>query len=240
MDETTLIDLTPDVILTQDHCEVCAVSYGDLSEAVKKALGKNTEIVSASPMTLAEICHSFVDIADALGVRIKGEVLTRNIQVRFDEIKKRTSQLPSPNVVAIEWMDPLMTGGNWMPEMIEIAGGESQLATPGEHSSWQEWDDILACDPDILLVVPCGYGITKTVEEMNVLTERKSWKDLTSVRENRVYILDGNHYFNRPGPRIKESVEILAEIFHPDSFSGISDPDGWIRFRGGSQAADHS
>jgi len=239
VDDKTLIDLNPDIILTQDHCEVCAVSYDDLSSAVKEALGNSTEIVSASPTSLAEVCQSFVEVADALGVRRRGEELTKSIQSRFDEIQNKTTQLPKPNVVAIEWIDPLMTGGNWMPEMIEIAGGVSHLADAGKHSPWQEWGDILACDPDILLVVPCGYGIPKTVTEMNSLTERESWNNLTSVRQNNVFILDGNHYFNRPGPRIKESVEILAEIFHPDLFSGISDSGGWIRFQGRSHAADH-
>lgn len=234
VDDETLIDLSPDVILTQDHCEVCAVSYSDLSSAVKDALGEETEIVSVSPTNLTEIFSSFVDVAEALGVRKRGEELVGSIQHRFDEVRNTTKKLSSPDVVAIEWMDPLMTGGNWMPEMIEIAGGVSHLATAGKHSPWQNWTDILECDPDILFIVPCGYGISKTLEEMEILSGRDSWRNLTSVRENRIFILDGNHYFNRPGPRIRESVEILDEIFHPDEFSGQSVAEGWIRYQGKS------
>ncbi len=231
VDDDALIKLSPDVILTQDHCEVCAVSYSDLSSAVKDALGNETKIVSVLPTNLAEIFSSFVDVAEALGVRKRGEELVGSIQHRFDEIRNVTSNLPKPDVVAIEWMDPLMTGGNWMPEMIEIAGGVSHLATAGKHSPWQNWKDILECDPDILLVVPCGYGISKTLEEMEILSGQDSWENLTSVQENRVFILDGNHYFNRPGPRIRESVDILAEIFHPNEFSGQSLAGGWVRYQ---------
>ncbi|MDZ7757205.1 cobalamin-binding protein [Rhodohalobacter sp.] len=230
VDDDTLIDLNPDIILTQDHCEVCAVTQDDLSSAVKQALGQTTEVVSVSPTDLEGVCQSFIDVADTLGVRQRGEELAGSIQSRFDEIRSVTAQLPAPDVVAIEWIEPLMTGGNWMPEMIEIAGGVPHLATAGKHSPWQLWEDVVACDPDVLLIVPCGFGISKTKEEMTSITEKESWQDLTSVRQNEVYLLDGNHYFNRPGPRIKESVEILAEIFHPDVFKDRIDPNGWVRF----------
>lgn len=230
VDEHTLIDIDPDIILTQDHCEVCAVSYGDLSVAVKETLGKETQIISASPTNLEEISGSFLEVAGALGVPGRGEQLVSNIQHRFTDIRNATSKLSKPNVVAIEWIEPLMTGGNWMPEMIEIAGGVPHLAGAGKHSPWCEWQDIVSLDPDILLIVPCGYNISKTLGEMNILTSKDYWKELTAVKQNSVFILDGNHYFNRPGPRIKDSVEILAEIFHPELFNQQHKPEGWIRF----------
>jgi len=237
VDEEKLIEIDPDIILTQDHCEVCAVSYGDLSEAVKETLGRDTKIISASPTSLNEICRSFIDIAAALGVRRRGEELVMNIQSRFDEIRKITRKLSKPNVVAIEWIDPIMTGGNWMPEMIEIAGGVPHLAKAGEHSPWCNWEDIVSIDPDILLVLPCGYGINKTLSEMSRLTKKEHWRELTAVRQQSVYILDGNHYFNRPGPRIRNSVEILTEIFHPDQFGCQNKGNGWIRFGSSSGSA---
>ena len=237
VDEERLIEINPDVILTQDHCEVCAVSYGDLSEAVKETLGGETKIVSASPANLEEICLSFIEIASALGVRQRGEELVNSIQARFDEVRKSTWRRSKPNVVAIEWIEPLMTGGNWMPEMIEIAGGVPHLAKAGEHSPWCNWEDIVSIDPDILLVLPCGYGINKTLSEMSRLTKKEHWRELTAVRQQSVYILDGNHYFNRPGPRIRDSVEILAEIFHPDQFGCQNKGNGWIRFGSSSGSA---
>lgn len=231
VDEELLRQLKPDIILTQDQCEVCAVSYGELKSAIEDTLGGDSQIVSVSPANLQEIYRSFKKVADVLGVPNKGEELVQSIRWRFDEIRDKTSGLEKPSVVALEWMDPLMTGGNWMPEMIEIAGGVPHLAEAGKHSPWCEWERVVSCDPDILLIVPCGYGIPKTAREMYVLTDRDHWSELTAVRQDSVYILDGNHYFNRPGPRIKESVEILAEIFHPGEFSGRSENDGWIRFQ---------
>lgn len=237
VDDEKLIDLKPDIILTQDHCEVCAVSTSDLTDAVRKSLGPDTEIVSASPSDLQTVFNSFVDIAESLGVQKSGELLVDKIQSRFDEIRHKVKNLQRPNVVAIEWIDPLMTGGNWMPEMIEIAGGTPLLAEAGEHSPWIEWEKIEACNPDVILILPCGYSIEKTRSEMGTLTNRKSWKELKAVQSDRVYILDGNHYFNRPGPRIMESVEILAEIFQPDLFRGQSDQAGWVRYRSTSDTA---
>lgn len=230
VDEKALIELNPDVILTQDHCEVCAASYDDLSLAVKEVLGNSTQIVSLSPENLEEVLHSFIDVAAALDVQRQGEELVQNIKDRFDEIRNATQKLSKPDVVAIEWIDPLMTGGNWMPEMIEIAGGVPHLAEAGKHSPWCAWEDVASLDPDVLLILPCGYGIKKTLGEMHTLTRKDGWQGLTAVRQNSVYILDGNHYFNRPGPRIKESVEILAEIFHPQVFEGKHKENGWIRF----------
>lgn len=232
VDEQLLRQLRPDIILTQDQCKVCAVSYGELKNAVKDTLGSSTQILSVSPASLQEIYRSFQEVADILGVPTKGEELVRRIRQGFDEIRDKTDGLEKPSVVALEWMDPLMTGGNWMPEMIEIAGGVPHLAEAGKHSPWCKWEMVVSCDPYILLIMPCGYGISQTVREMNVLADRDHWSELTAVRQNNVYILDGNHYFNRPGPRIKESVQILAEIFHPDEFGRQSGSDSWIRFQG--------
>lgn len=231
VDEELLKRLNPGIILTQDHCEVCAVSFDELHKAVRNALGDNTQVLSVSPSTLQGIFKSFQDIADALGVSKKGRDLVVTIQNRFDDIQDRTKELDKPSVVALEWLDPLMSGGNWMPEMIKIAGGVPYLAEAGKHSPWCTWDDIHSLDPDILLVVPCGYGINKTMGEMSALTKNEGWKDLAAVKNNQVYILDGNHYFNRPGPRIKTSVEILAEIFHPEEFDRHHEKSGLFHYQ---------
>ena len=227
VNEQLLVDLQPDVILTQDHCEVCAVSYSDLSDAVKKRLGSNVEIVSVSPSNLDDIFAAFATVSKALGEPEKGTGLIQKIKERFDDIQTKARALKTPRVIAIEWMSPLMTGGNWMPEMIEIAGGKSLLASPGEHSPWVEWETIVAADPEILLILPCGYDIPKTQSEIKSLTGRPGWESLRAVKNGNVFILDGNKYFNRPGPGVLNSVEILAEIFHPDQFRGMSPYGGW-------------
>jgi len=232
VDDKTLIDLNPDIILTQDHCEVCAVSYDDLSSAVKEALGNSTEIVSASPTSLAEVCQSFVEVADALGVRRRGEELTKSIQSRFDEIQNKTTQLPKPNVVAIEWIDPLMTGGNWMPELLDAAGGRELFGTAGAHSPWTTWEQMRAADPDAIVILPCGFDLERTRSEAASMRELPGWSELTAVREGRVAITDGHRYFNRPGPRLTDSTEILAEILHPGSFAPSHAGSGWEAFEG--------
>jgi iron complex transport system substrate-binding protein len=232
VDVDLLVDIQPDLILTQHHCDVCAVSYDDLMLAVNQVLGSNTRIVSTSPTNLEEIYQSFTEVADSLSVKQRGEALVSGIQNRFDEIRNTTQKLESPDVLAIEWLDPLMTGGNWMPEMIEIAGGVPHLAEAGKHSPWCEWDDVVSLDPDFILIVPCGYSIEKTLDEMGVLTEREGWRDLAAVKNDNVFILDGNQYFNRPGPRIRESVEILAEILHPEDFDTRFEQIGSVKYLG--------
>lgn len=230
VDDEKLAELKPDIIFTQDHCEVCAVSFQDLELALQKYLDKGVEIVSVSPSTLDEIFDSFKTVANALNCVEKGDKLVNSIRDRFQLIQKKTADQPKPNVVAIEWMDPLMTGGNWMPELIEISGGINKLSTAGKHSPWIEWEKITEADPDILLLLPCGYSIKKTLQEVDNLTEAEPWKNLKAVQNNRVYILDGNQYFNRSGPRIEESAEILAQIFHPQLFEPTLKQSGWIHF----------
>lgn len=230
VDDEKLAKLQPDIIFTQDHCEVCAVSFHDLELAIQKYLDKGVDVVSVSPATLDEIFDAFITVANALNCVEKGKELVKSIQGRLQEICKKAADQYKPNVVAIEWMDPLMTGGNWMPELIEIAGGINRLSTAGEHSPWIEWEKIIEADPDILLLLPCGYSIKKTLQEVDNLTGADQWKNLKAVKKNQVYILDGNQYFNRSGPRIEESAEILAEIFHPQLFEPTLEKAGWIHF----------
>jgi iron complex transport system substrate-binding protein len=225
-----LAELQPDIILTQDHCEVCAVSFNDLKTATETFLDKETEIISVSPVNLNEIFDSFLSISNALGKPKKGLLLIEKLQSRFQEIQRKLINCEKPSVVSIEWMDPLMTGGNWMPELIEIAGGRNQLSEKGKHSPWIRMENLLDADPDILLILPCGYTIPETLSEIELLTQKKNWPRLKSVKENQVYILDGNSYFNRSGPRLLESVEILTQVLHPDLFEPTLHQKGWIHF----------
>nr|WP_280842380.1 cobalamin-binding protein [Rhodohalobacter sp. SW132] len=232
VDDEKLLKIKPDAVLTQDHCEVCAVSLSDLSDSLRRELGKNCNIISPSPIDLNSMLESFQIVAGHLGVPERGEELIQSIQSRFSKLRERTGSLPKPDVVAIEWIDPLMTGGNWIPELIEIAGGTNRLATAGKHSPFIEWNKICAVNPDFLLILPCGYPISRTLSEMQTLESRPGWQKLSAVRTGNVYILDGNHYFNRPGPRVADSAEILAHIFHPEFFNSVDTyrDSGWIRY----------
>jgi iron complex transport system substrate-binding protein len=213
--EALMRSLSPDVILTQDQCEVCAVSLADVQKAVSGWSGCRANIVSLRPHTLEDIYSDNLRIAEALGDRGAGASLNSRMQRELAEVAARVAGLEKPRLAFIEWTDPPMSGGHWMPELIEIAGGVNLFGEHGAQSPWVSLDEIAAADPDVVLVAPCGYDLAKTRDDMAVLDRSPRWQGLRAVREGRVFIADGNAYFNRPGPRLVESAQILAEILHP-------------------------
>lgn len=218
VDADLLKSLQPDVIVTQSQCEVCAVSEGDLRAALGDWLGTPPEIVSLSPATIDEVMDSFRTVAAAIGRPADGDVLADSLLVRLADLRTQTAMLAKhPRVATIEWLEPLMTAGNWVPELIEMAGGVSLFGGAGEHSPWLDWDAFIASDPDVIIAMPCGFDLARAATETATLAERNSWSALRAVRDGRVAVVDGNSYFNRPGPRLADSAEILAEIFHPEA-----------------------
>lgn len=216
VDADRMKHIAPDVILTQDQCEVCAVSLADVERAVATWTECNANVVSLRPHTMADIYIDNQRIADALGTPRAGEDLNTRMQSRLAELATRSSGLPKPRLAFIEWIDPPMSGGHWMPELIDIAGGIDLLGKHGSVSPWISVADVAASDPDVILVGPCGYDLEKTREEMAVLDANPEWRAIRAVREGRVYIADGNAFFNRPGPRLVESAEIIFEVLHPE------------------------
>ena len=223
--------LAPDVVITQAQCEVCAVSLKEVEQALENYLDKNTQIISLQPNQLDDIFDDIKTIADALNVSEAGALLLEELHERVDIIRHKLKFIENkPTVACIEWLDPLMVSGNWIPEMVSIAGGTSILANPGKHSPYIEWEQIVAADPDIIIVMPCGFPIERTLKEMDILLQRPGFSELKAVKNNKVYIADGNQYFNRPGPRIVDSIEILAEIINPKQFAFGYEGEGWIKF----------
>lgn len=221
-------ELQPDVIVTQTQCEVCAVSLRDVEEAMCAAISSQPRIVALEPNSLADLWRDIQQVADAIGVPERGAELVVSLRTRLQEIATRASTLAErPTVATIEWIDPLMAGGNWMPELVEIAGGVNLFGTAGKHSPWMTWEQLVEADPEVIIVLPCGWGIEKARSEMPVLTSRSEWSSLQAVRNRRVYLTDGNQYFNRPGPRLVESAEILAELLHPAAFDFGHRGRGW-------------
>jgi len=208
--------LAPDVILTQDQCEVCAVSLADVERAVCAWIGSAPRIVSLRPHSMADVYADIGRVATALGRAVDGDALVARMQTRIAAIAAATAARPKPRLAFIEWIDPPMSGGHWMPELIAAAGGTNLFGETGAGSPWITWDDVAAADPDVILVAPCGYDIPVTAREMGVLAGNAIWEGLRAVLEGHVYVADGNAYFNRPGPRLVESAEILAEILHPE------------------------
>lgn len=226
-----LEQLQPDVIITQSQCEVCAVSLRDVEEAVCQLVSSQPAIVSLEPNGLADVWADIRRVATALDVPERGETLVSQLQGRMAVITEKAQKIEKrPFVACIEWIDPLMAGGNWMPTLVEMAGGINLFGEANQHSSWMTWETLQTADPDIIVVLPCGWDIARAREEMAVLVAKPGWNELKAVKNGRVYLTDGNQYFNRPGPRLVESLEILAEIFHPNLFDFGHQGTGWMFF----------
>lgn len=223
--------LSPDVVITQAQCEVCAVSLKEVEEALEDYLDKQSTIISLQPDSLETIFNNIREVAAVLDVPVKGEQLIEDLQERADIIRHKLKFMENkPTVACIEWLEPMMVSGNWVPELVSIAGGTPILAENGKHSPYVKWEDIQQQDPDVIVVMPCGFSIERTMKEMNLLLQLPGFAEMKAVKNDRFYIADGNQYFNRPGPRIVDSIEILAEITHPKQFIFGYEGNGWIKF----------
>jgi iron complex transport system substrate-binding protein len=230
IDAELLRQLKPDVIVTQAQCEVCAVSLQEV-EAAARDCRHRPEIVSLSPNRLADIWEDIRRVSDALGLAEHGREVLRTLKNRVVNIIEKTCQLqPRPSVFCVEWLDPLMAAGNWVPELVELAAGHDVLGESGRHSAWTNWETLQHLNPDIIVAMPCGFGLERTRTEMAALAGKPGWEKLSAVKNNRVYVTDGNQYFNRPGPRIVESLEILTEIIHPSRFNFAHRGKAWEKF----------
>ncbi len=228
VDEDILSELDPDIIITQDHCEVCAASVDEVKEAVQKRLGEHVEVVSVSPTDLSGVVDSIRTIGQAIDAEETAKWLTEQMKSELMQIQNQTAPLSRPAILGLEWLDPLMSAGNWMPELIQLAGGNPIGAEAGEHSPWLEWESIRRWDPEVITLLPCGYSIEQTLSEIDQLTTHDGWNTLKAVQNKQVFILDGNQYFNRPGPRLVDSTRILAEVLHPAAFRTSNNHPGWI------------
>jgi iron complex transport system substrate-binding protein len=220
--------LRPDVIVTQSQCEVCAVSLQDVEQAVCSLVSSKPKIVSLEPNRLADVWLDIARVAGGLGAQERGQALVADLQARLESVQSATRRLETrPTVACIEWTEPVMAAGNWMPELVDMAGGVNLFGEAGCHSPWLQWEDLIERDPDVIVILPCGFDLERTRIESAPLQRRAGWTELRAVRSGRVYVTDGNQYFNRPGPRLVESLEILAEILHPASFDFGHRGAGW-------------
>jgi len=254
VDEARLAELAPDFIITQTHCEVCAVSPGDLqpqepsegsrtlprrtslgdAELRPRAHGVSTrlerhQVVALSTGTIEGILEGFVEVAKVLGAAEAGRRLVAGIRDRLAALAARTRPLPPRRVAGLEWIEPLFEMGNWGPEIVEIAGGQSLLSAPGAHSTTVAFEALRDADPEVIVVAPCGFDLPRTLAELPALTDRPDWRDLAAVRAGRAFAADGNFYFNRSGPMLFDTPEILAEMLHPDAFPPRHEGTVWRR-----------
>lgn len=223
-----LEQLKPTHILTQAQCEVCAVSLGDVEKAAATLIHSHPQLISLQPNLLTDVWDDIQRVATVLGV--ESEPVVTELQLRVKACEEKVQSLPMstrPTVACIEWTEPLMAAGNWIPELVTLAGGQSAFGVVGQHSPWLKWDELTSADPSIIIIMPCGFDLQRTRQEADQLSRHPNWSSLSAVKTGKVYVTDGNSYFNRPGPRLVDSLEILAEILHPEIFQFGYQGKGW-------------
>lgn len=222
VDLDRLRELDPDVILTQTQCDVCAVTPAQLDDALADWTGAEPTVVSLAPQTLKQVFDGALRIGRAIDrldaamqVLARGEARLKALRNQLG-LDRSTNPASLPTIACIEWLEPLMTAGHWMPDVAEMAGAQAVAAEAGAPSRPVEWEALREADPDAIAVIPCGFSLEETERDLHYLTDRPGWQDLKAVREGRVVAFDGNAYFNRPGPRLYRAVELLATALHPD------------------------
>jgi iron complex transport system substrate-binding protein len=221
LDVDLLAELSPDLILTQGLCDVCAVSMNLVEEAAS-TLESKPEIVSLNPASLGDVLEDAARIGEALGRgKETGEKIAA-LRERLARVEEAVAGLPRPRVGCIEWLDPPFSAGHWVPEVVRLAGGEERYSGPGEPSVRLSWDEVFGATPEVLVLMPCGFGVERTIHEARALPEVPGWDELPAVKNGRVWAVDANSYFSRPAPRLMEGVEILTPILHPEVFLGES------------------
>jgi iron complex transport system substrate-binding protein len=219
LDEARIADLAPDLIVTQELCPVCAVSTEQVEGAVRP-LPRCPDLLSLDPRTLGDVLADISKVGAATGRQAEAEALLRNLEDRLAAVRARAAALPRrPKALALEWLDPPFAGGHWVPEMIEAAGGTDAFARPGDSSRRLTWEEIAAADPDVLVVMPCGFDEAGAEAQIELIAGHPGWQALRAVREGRVYPVDANGCFSRPGPRLVDGIERLAAIFRAISLN---------------------
>jgi len=212
--------LQPTHIVTQDQCDVCAVSLKDVEQAVATLTNSSPQVISLQPNILNDVWEDIRRVANVFGV--DSLQVIENLEARVKIVDQKTQGLSQtehlPTVACIEWTDPLMVAANWIPELVTLAGGQPLLSITGQSSTPLKWETLISSNPDAIIFMPCGFDLNRTRQEAQLFSQRPEWQQLHAVQSGRVYITDGNSYFNRPGPRLVDSLEILAEILHPEIF----------------------
>ena len=216
LDAQRLIQLAPDVVLTQSLCDVCAVPRSAVEDAVC-SMPRGATVVSLDPHSLDEVLASIAGAGAALGVPERAQRLIDGLRERIAAVRAATEGRPRPRVFCCEWLDPIYCGGHWVPEQVRLAGGDDALGREGEPSATAAWDDVVRCRPEVIVLMPCGFNAPQTAARLDELAQRPAWDALPAVRAGRVFAVDGSAYFSRPGPRLVDGLELLARIFHPDA-----------------------
>lgn len=224
VDLDVLARARPDLVLTQELCEVCAISMEDLQEAVAH-LPSKPRLLSLDPHSLDDMLASVAEVGQHTGAATRADAVVADLRRRIDAVRSRSATAGSrPRVACVEWLDPLITAGHWVPEMVEAAGAEDVLSRPGAPSRRIEFDELAASAPDAIVLMPCGLGVVAAESEYASLQDLDRWRELPAVRAGRVYAVDSGALFSRAGPRLVDGIELLAQLIHPGLFADPPDP----------------
>src|SRR5438309_3004893 len=223
LDDEILKKANPDLIVAQGICEVCSPYTKEISRAVS-ILENKPEVLILEPRNLQDILQNILDVANKVSKEKKGKSFVDLLKKRIISVQSRP-KTSKPKILCVEWLDPLFTAGHWVPELVEMAGGINGISSTGDQSRRMEIDETIKFNPDIIILMPCGFDIKRTILEYKKLANNVSWKSLDAVKNNEVYAVNANEYFSKPGPRTVTGLEILAKIIHPEIFSGLKIPD---------------
>ena len=224
LDVEEICRIDPDLVITQAQCDVCAVRYQDVMELVESRLSlASTTVLALNPTSLEEVMQDILRVGRTAGRLDRAEQLVKELQQRLLVVEQQVRGKPRPRVACIEWIEPIMLAGNWVPDLVSTAGAESLLAEVGVESAYFNWQNIVELDPEVIVIAPCGFNLQRSLEEAAGMPGWDHWNELSAVRNKRVFVLDGNALLNRPGPRVVDTIELLARLFHPDDSAAPGD-----------------
>jgi iron complex transport system substrate-binding protein len=224
IDKALLRENQPDVVITQELCDVCSVSLRDVLATISD-LSASCEVISLKPRGLQGVLDDILTVGRACGAEPAAEGLVLSLEARIDRVKRRARALARPRVFCVEWFDPVFASGHWVPEMVEVAGGEDALGLAGQDSRKISWDRVVEFDPEVLILMPCGFDAQRTAEDVPLLSRNGGWASITAVKRGAVFATDGSAYFSRPGPRLVDGLELMARMIHPEVFGDEMPPE---------------
>ncbi len=224
IDKAILSENPPDVVITQELCDVCSVSLRDVLSTISD-LSKSCRVVSLRPRGLDGVLDDILTVGAACGAEPAAEALVRSLAARIERVRQGARSLARPRVFCVEWYDPVFASGHWVPEMVGIAGGEDSLGLAGQDSRRISWDRVVAFDPEVIILMPCGFDAQRTVEDIPLLSKNEGWRSITAVKRGAVFATNGSAYYSRPGPRLVEGLELMARMIHPEAFGSETPPE---------------
>ena len=229
IDEERLHEAAPDVILTQGLCDVCAIDYNEVV-SVSESLPKTPKIVSLTPTCLTDVLNDIARVGEATGQGHRAEQLVWELERRISTVREQVARSSGrPRVACLEWLDPIYAAGHWVPEMVELAGGQDVLGRKGEPSAKIDWNKVVELAPDVMMLMPCGFDVSQTLRGAPALKPIEGWRDLPAVKAGNVFAANGHAFFSRPGPRLVDGLDILAHVIHPEVFPMQPSPDALQR-----------